>query len=103
MLEGKPRKGFRRRVRLRKYELHLLTRADAQLAPGLRADADPVEPGRWIDGSVGLDRDLEAASMQRVQQRPVDLQNRLASGRDQVAVIRPVCPFGFDCVDRKSK
>ena len=64
---------------LRPDELQFVARALDDVAPRLGADADPVEPRRRFDGAVGLDRDLEAFAMQRVDQRSVDLEQRLAA------------------------
>ena len=55
---------------LREDQLQLVSRAAARIGPGLRADADPVDAGRRRQGAVGLDGDLEAPGVQRVDQRP---------------------------------
>ena len=81
---------------LREDQLHLVAGPDAQLSSGLWAHADPVKAGRRFDRSIGLDRDREAAPMQRGEQGVVDLQERLAAGDDLIAVIRNVAPFRLD-------
>src|SRR5207244_2982436 len=68
----------------------LLRYDDLQLVPagyherrvGLWADADPVDARRRNDRAVGLDRDLETAPVQRLDQRRIKLQQRLAASAD---------------------
>src|SRR3546814_12380784 len=50
------------------------------LAPRLGADAHPVDRGMRGQRAVGLDRDLEAARVERRDQRVIDLEHRLAPG-----------------------
>src|SRR3546814_20864563 len=55
---------------------------------GLGADADPVDAARHRKSAVGLDRNREALGMQRVEQRRVELQHRLAAGQqDRKSVV----------------
>src|SRR5450759_1926859 len=77
---------LRRRVLLRVDQLELMPPLYHEVRAGFRADANPVHAGGRIDRTIGLDADLEAARMQRVDQRPVYLQQRLAAGQDHVAV-----------------
>ena len=74
----------RERVRvdplLRPDQLQLVARTLRQLGAGLGADADPVDPGRRGQRAVGLHRDFEAARVERVDQRRVELEHRLAAG-----------------------
>jgi hypothetical protein len=100
-LEAKPGESFGRRIGLRVDELHLVPGADAQLGAGLRAHADPVEARRRLDGAVGLDRDREAARMQRFEQRRVDLQQRLAPGDHHVTVSAPAGPLRLDRIGKR--
>ncbi len=75
------------RERLRIDQLQLVARRQHQRRGGLRADADPVEAGRRRLRAVGLDRDREAAGVERVDQRGVELEQRLAAGADDEAVV----------------
>ena len=47
-------------------------------------------PGRRLDRPVGLDRDLETARVHRIDQRVVELQQRLAAGEDDIALAAAV-------------
>src|SRR5262249_50591469 len=84
--EDKISKVFRARAVLRIDQLQFVARPDHELSSGLRADADPVEAIRWDDRAVGLDRDRKASRMQRLDQRRVQLQQRLAAGQYGEAV-----------------
>ncbi len=86
-LEGEIGEILRRRIRLRIDQLEFMAPAHHEIGAGLRADADPVHAGGRIDRAVGLDADLEAARMQRVDQGRIDLQQRLAAGQHHVAVL----------------
>src|SRR5262249_5616482 len=95
-LEGEIDVKFGRSARLREYELELVARPDAKLGPGLRAHAHPIELRGQVDRAVGLDRHLEAAGMQGIEQAAVDLQQRLASGQHDEPPPSPACPLLLD-------
>src|SRR5260370_5355273 len=84
--EGKTEIVLRRRTLLRIDQLQFVPPAHHEIGAGFRADANPVHALGRGDGSIGLDADLEAARMQRVDQRPIHLQQRFAAGQDDVAV-----------------
>src|ERR671937_521472 len=54
-------------------ELQFVPAPEDRLGPGFRANADPVEAGWGLKGAVGLDRDLEAARVQRSDSGFVEL------------------------------
>ncbi len=83
---------------LRIDQLQLVPLAQHKLAAALRADADPVEPLGRRDRAIGLDADLEAAGMERIDQSVVDLQQRLAAGQHHVAVLGGFSPLRGDGV-----
>src|SRR3546814_6742935 len=65
---------------LRPDQLQFVAFALDDLAPRLGADAHPVDRGMRGQRAVGLDRDLEAARVERRDQRVIDLEHRLAPG-----------------------
>ena len=83
---------------LRDHDLQLVATRDNQLRAHLRAHAHPVDALGHSDGAVGLDRDLEAACVQRVDQGRVELQQRLATRADneRLAALGVGGPFGRD-------
>src|SRR3984893_13949147 len=90
-LQRKPLKGkaeviLRRRACLRIDQLQFVTPAYHEIGAGFRADANPVHALGRRDGAVRLDADLEAARMQRLDQRRIHLQQRFPAGEDNVAV-----------------
>src|SRR5262245_19229041 len=64
---------------LREDEFQLVTLAQQQIGIRLRADADPIEPGRRQHGAVGLDGNLEALVVYGADERIVHLQQRLTA------------------------
>src|SRR5262249_13436929 len=58
---------------LRINELQLIARTLHEIGAGLRAHADPIDGTRHWQRSVGLDGDLEAGSVQGVNQRLINL------------------------------
>src|SRR5438067_11295354 len=58
-------------------ELQLVASRDDEVGLGLRAHADPIDAVGYGQRAVRLDGDLEAAVMQRVDERRVELQQRL--------------------------
>ena len=77
---SRARRSARAALRLRIDQLQLVAPSAARAARRPWADADPVDArGRGLR-AVGLDRDLEAAGVQRVDQAVVELQQRLAAG-----------------------
>src|SRR5262245_19975899 len=53
-------------IDLRIDELQLVALLHLQLVRGLGADADPVDGGRQLDRAIGLEGNLEAARVQRL-------------------------------------
>ena len=66
MLEVGVGEALGRRGLLRVDELELVAAQQHRVRAGLRADADPVDPGGRLERAVGLDRDLEARGVERV-------------------------------------
>ncbi len=100
MPEGQILKRGRLRARLRINELQFVAAPLLKLRACLRAHADPIQPNRNLDGPVRLDRNLEAARMQRVDQLLVELQQRLASGTNYKSPAR-ICAAGPFLLDRR--
>ena len=98
VVEGEVRELLRQRVVLRIDQLQFVALLDHQFARGLRADADPVDAGGRRDRAVGLDRDLEAAIVQRANEIVVHLQQWLAASQHTQAITRAADPFGRDGV-----
>src|SRR5262249_1572020 len=69
---------------VRVHELELVAAPHDQLRARLGADREPVDAARGRDGSVRLDGRLEAALAAGRQERPVELEERLAAGEDDV-------------------
>src|SRR3989454_805800 len=82
MLEA-PRLG----PRLREHELQLIAAFHDERRAGLGADADPVDAVRHRLRAVGFDRDAKPALVQRLEERRIELQERLAAGADDEAVL----------------
>src|SRR6185437_8380453 len=76
---------FGRDAFLWKHQLQLVAGAERERRARLGADADPIEPAGRRAGAVGLDRDGEALGMERLDERLVELQQRLAAGADDEA------------------
>src|SRR6185312_1607536 len=70
---------------LRKDQLQLVAGAERERRARLGADADPVEAAGRRAGAVGLDGDREALGMERLDERTVELEQRLAAGADDEA------------------
>lgn len=67
---------------LRIHQLELVARLLDERRTALGADANPVDPGRDGERAVGLDGDFEAGGMQRVDERPIQLQEWFAARAD---------------------
>src|SRR6516164_3350222 len=67
---------------LRHDDLELVAVFDNEPGAGLGTDADPVEPRQRENRAVGLDRNLKAALVQRIDQQRIELKQRLAAGAD---------------------
>src|SRR5918999_3802794 len=82
-------------TRLGEHQLQLVTGAHHQLGSGFGADAKPVEPWRRYLSAVGFDGHLEPIMVERLHQRTVQLQQRLAAGAyheaSAWALRRPCC------------
>src|SRR5947199_5012622 len=59
------------------HELQFVAPRDNELCVRLGADADPVDPRGYGQRAVRLDGDLEVVPVQRVDQRRVQLEQRL--------------------------
>src|ERR671924_192195 len=59
---------------LRNHDFELVTLFDDEAGARFLADAYPVEAGRRENCAVGLDRDLEAATVQCIDQPLIELQ-----------------------------
>ena len=55
-------------------------------------DADPVQTWRRDLGAVGFDGDGEPVRVQRINQRGVKLEQRLAAGADDEAMVGRISP-----------
>src|SRR4029079_4418727 len=97
-LEGERFEILRCRTWLRIDQFQLMAPAHHEIGSGFRADANPVHARGRIDGAVGLDADLEAARMQRIDEGRVHLQQRLAAGQHDVAVLVGAGPLRCDGV-----
>jgi len=67
---------------LRINQLQLVAGALHERGAGFGADAGPVDAGRSRDGSVGFDSNLKAAGVKSVDERGVELKQRLTAGAD---------------------
>src|SRR5215468_7136801 len=99
-LEGKTLEILRACALLRIDQLQLVAFAEHEVRAGLGADANPVHAIGRIDRAVGLDADRETARMQRIDQRRIDLQQRLATGQHRIAVRARPCPLGGDRIGK---
>src|SRR5271154_3444303 len=79
-------------------DFQLVAGGDDDWVIDLWANANPVEIGWQREGSVGLDRDLEAAPVQRLDQRWVELQQRLAPSADDEFIAVPLRPQRRDLI-----
>ena len=59
-----------------------------QLRASLGTDAEPIDPSRRRNRSIGLNGNLEFPRVQRIDQRPIQLQQRFASGADHKLLSR---------------
>src|SRR5688500_3683917 len=75
---------LRVRLPLREYEFQLVTVGRSYGRVRFGAHADPVEPSRRRLGSVGLHGDLEAFGMKGVDERLIQLQQRLTAGAHHI-------------------
>ncbi|KAG0163919.1 hypothetical protein DFQ28_009441 [Apophysomyces sp. BC1034] len=71
---------------LRNHDFQLIASCDDELGIDLRAHADPVDARQHRQCAVGLDRDFEPLSMQRIDQRGIELQHRFAAGANDETV-----------------
>src|SRR5687768_3520106 len=86
---------LRIQTRLRPDQLELVAASLDHIRTGLGADTDPVNAGRRGDRAVGLYGDLEAAGVERLDQRRIELEKRLPASDDDQAM-RRAAPEGFD-------
>jgi hypothetical protein len=69
----------RRGVRLPMDQLELVSGTQDQRPRALRADTEPVDPGRGRHRAIGLHRDLEATPVQGADQGCIELEQRKAT------------------------
>src|SRR5882757_10852972 len=74
--------------------------ANQQVGAGFRAHANPVHAIRRNNGAVRLDADRKAPCMQRIDQRSIRLQQRLAAGQHHIAVGTLAGPLRGDGVGK---
>src|SRR5436190_2621410 len=74
--------GLRGGMTLRIDELELVAARQREGRVGLRAHTDVIDPRRRKTRPVRLHRDLEAARMQRIDGRGIELQQWLSAGAD---------------------
>src|SRR6185312_14562194 len=91
--ERQVRERFRWHVVLRIDQLQLVSVLQPEAVAALGTDAQPVDAGRRLERAVGLDRDLEAARMELLDQRRIDLQQRLAAGQHDEAMLGRTLPL----------
>src|SRR5262249_16390204 len=82
IVEGKTRKLFRLRARLRIDELKFVACDLLKLSSSLGADANPVEAFRRSDGTIRFNGDFEPLRMHCCDERWVELQQGLSAGAD---------------------
>src|SRR5580658_3266795 len=80
MPKCQPLKFFRRGTGLRKDQLEFIAGVLDELRARFRTHADPIEAAGRRNCSIRLHCNLEPPSMQRIDQRSVQLQERFASG-----------------------
>ena len=68
-------------------ELEFITARLRKRRITLRADAEPVDPGRCRDRTVALDADLETTRVQRLYRGLIELQQGLAARADDIAAL----------------
>src|SRR5437879_3475250 len=84
---------------LREHELQLIAAFHDERRAGLGADADPVDAVGHRLRAVRFDRDAKPALVQRLEQRRIELQERLAAGADDEAVLLDALrPRREDCL-----
>ncbi len=81
---------------LGKYQLELVALPQHKAGASFGADAYPVQTGWSRLGAIGLDRNDEAAGMQRGNERAIDLEQRLAAGEHYETVHSAGRPNRFD-------
>jgi hypothetical protein len=77
---------------LRIDELQFLAAPTPQRRSGLRADAKPIDPFNGLLRSVCLDRDFKSAFVDGIDQRRVELQQRLPACEDDEPSRLLTCP-----------
>src|SRR5215475_12191013 len=77
-------------------QLEFVTAAHPQRRACLGADADPIEPLRDLACPVRFHGGLEAASVNSVKHRAVELQQRLPAGEDHEPPRRKIPPGSLD-------
>ena len=75
-------------VFLRNHDLDFITLRDHKFRPHFRTDANPVDTRRHGNGTVGFDRDFKTGTVHRIDQRFIQLEQRLAPGEYDIAVFR---------------
>src|SRR5439155_17571533 len=81
---------------LRPHQLQLIPVALDHFCPRLWADTDPVDSRSRGQRPVGLDRNAKSARVQRVQQRRIELEHRLAAGDHYESPVPALAPQRLD-------
>lgn len=86
---------------LRKNQLELLSLSHDPVRPHLGAGTEPVDTGRRVHRSVGFHRDLEATSVDGVDQGCIELEQWLAAGKHHEAKPLLFTPYRLDTIGQK--
>src|SRR5439155_10310964 len=81
---------------LRPNQLELVSFPLNHLRPGLRADADPIEPWLGRKRTVGFDGHPESARTKRVDERLVELKHGFAAGDHNQPLLHSCAPERLD-------
>ena len=84
MTEIQPGEFLGRRVLLRIDQLELAAARLHEWRASLGTHADPIEGPRRGTSAVGFDSDVESALVERIDQRVVELEERLTTGAHDV-------------------
>jgi hypothetical protein len=84
MREAECRKPLGRRIKLWKDELQLITRHEYERCSRFWTHANPIEPCHRTLRPICLDADLEAARVQRIDCRGIELEKWLTPGTHHI-------------------
>ena len=74
--------GFRRNSALRKDQLQFIPGLEEEFGTGLRADANPIDPGGRNPGAIRLDGDFRATGVEGMNERDIELEKGLPACAD---------------------